>query len=169
MAVFPAIADYHPGSLTSPATLVEDDRRNHDQVLDAWQAIGSKRIGHLTKVSPCYMNECIKDTPAYPLEFISRLASNSATLIIRRGPAADCIGCGIDEDDVREFLQGFDAHVSKGDCGFIHSKPTLKPPGSCSDYYQARVRGCVSSIFLKFFVQNGVLILSSFKDFDDGS
>jgi hypothetical protein len=68
---------------------------------------------------------------------------------------------------MRRFFKNFAVHVGSKDCGFIHCQPTQKPPGSCSDYYQARVPGCPEAVFTKFFVERGVLIVSSFKDYQD--
>lgn len=89
------------------------------------------------------------------------------TYILRRGPAEDCFGLGLDEEDVRLLMAGFVGHVAASNCGFIRTKPTKKPVGICSNSYQARFPGCSFAVYLKFFVQDGVLIVSSFKDYDD--
>lgn len=111
---------------------------------------------------------CVEDTPHYDRGFVAALAAGDATWRPRKGPLADCIGSGIDDTEMRSFFINFAAYCLAGDCGFIHCKPTLKPLGSCSDYYQARVPGCPDAVFIKFFVDRGCLIVSSFKDYDDG-
>lgn len=127
-----------------------------------------KATYNLTKVSRCYMVKCDENTPAYTPAEVAALARGNATYAIQRRPAEDSMGCGIDEADVRDFFKNFEMHTANKDCGFIRSRPTMKPPGSCSDSYQARVPGCPDAVYIKFFVHGGVLIVSSFKDFDDG-
>jgi hypothetical protein len=113
------------------------------------------------------MVKCVETIPSYATDLVSVLASNDDTWGPRQRPLEDCIGCGIDEEDMRQFFVNFARHVADKDCGFIHCRPTEKPPGTCSDYYHARVSGCPEAIFVKFFVLNGVLIVSSFKDYQD--
>jgi len=114
------------------------------------------------------MVKCIRDTPSYDLTLIAKLASSGKTFGMLRGAAEDALGFGMDDDDVRGWFAEILSHVAIKDCGFIKSKVTEKyPPGTCSDYYQARIDQCGCTMFVKFAVYKGKLIVTSFKDYRD--
>ncbi|MBB3937348.1 hypothetical protein [Aureimonas phyllosphaerae] len=101
-----------------------------------------------------------------PLE-VERLAKERL-IDVRVKPLDDIYGFGLDSDDVCDWLSEFSAHIARRDCAFIKSKPTEKyPPDTLSYYYQAYVAPCRTNIFLKFAVYQGLLVITSFKEFSN--
>ncbi len=106
--------------------------------------------------------------PAHSPEMVARLARERKVEFLW-GVLQDILGFGLDREDICEWFEGFEAHIARHDCFFRKAEATRRyPPGTISDYYQARVDMCRGMIFVKFTIYRGKLVVTSFKDLDNG-
>lgn len=99
--------------------------------------------------------------PHYPREEVKRLAEAADTFAMDRGALLDALGLGLDDEDVRKIFRRID------EWDFLKSEPTRKHhPSTVSDYYIYYVEECLSRIFIKFVVADGILTVTSFKEDD---
>ena len=102
-------------------------------------------------------------TPSYSRDQVKVLAADPDRFEMYRCAADDALGFGLDSDDIREVFQRIDEWT------FLKKEPTEKyHPGTISDYYIYFVEECLTRMFIKFLVAEGVLVVTSFKEDDNG-
>jgi|TARA_B100000315_G_C14059842_1_gene355712 hypothetical protein len=95
----------------------------------------------------------------YPVEDVKRLAGNPDTFAMFRTASDDALGFGLDDDDVRNVLGRIDQFE------FLKSERTQKyHSGTMSDYCVGFVEECLTRMFIKFLIDDGILVVTSFKE-----
>jgi len=95
----------------------------------------------------------------YPTDDVKRLAAGLDTFEMFRVASDDALGFGLDDDDVRNILGRIEQFT------FLKSEATRRyHPGTMSDYYVGYVEECLTRMFIKFVIDDGILIVTSFKE-----
>lgn len=97
--------------------------------------------------------------PTYDKSLVQNLAAGEETFGMSQGASDDALGFGLDGEIVRNVLQRIHEFT------FLKTEPTRKGhDGTDSDYYTYYVEECLTQMFIKFLVDDGVLIVTSFKE-----
>ena len=95
----------------------------------------------------------------YPVAHVKQLAASPYTFEMYQSALDDALGFRLDDDDVRDILGRIDEFE------FRKSEETRKyHPGTMSDYYAGFVEECGTWMFIKFLIDDGILVVTSFKE-----